>query len=490
MLHNVDFKRKFSCNSYKSKRLLLAEMTFGELPLTTERGDIYPRVHESGEFTEFCADGAYHIVPQSGVCSSARLLGAFNPYSTYDIAPDCLYDGSKVGLLIMWDKSLEVYATLAGDRAELYCQYGDALIRLGDCTYEKGMHFLFTFHGGIFIEAYFERHGVIGHVGDARIDECACLINEDVFSSTVAVMYVETEREISVRSVQNYLDCGIMQADIKPVKLENGEALVENGKIYLTYTSRFEEQMMQQIASYKLSTGELALEGALLFDCGDGAWCGDVATTLIYDRQAKKWRLWMCTFSHGHALAYGESENDIRFGINVIDITHPKAAGSVYEFGAMTHDEDPDLYYDAESGYWYISVCRMDPEIRKYRYYLFRSKHADRDYEFVSYTGDSSEVTGGSFVRYNGKTYFVFGRSFSETSKYDCCSFPSLEKLGELKANYPDGGFRGWGSVFEIPCGTRKRLLWATFDRTRGSSYNWSYGNLYFYESKSYIPKI
>jgi len=93
-------------------------------------------------------------------------------------------------------------------------------------------------------------------------------------------MYVETEREISVRSVQNYLDCGIMQADIKPVKLENGEALVENGKIYLTYTSRFEEQMMQQIASYKLSTGELALEGALLFDCGDGAWCGDVATTL------------------------------------------------------------------------------------------------------------------------------------------------------------------------------------------------------------------
>ena len=86
-------------------------------------------------------------------------------------------------------------------------------------------------------------------------------------------------------------------------------------------------------------------------------------------------------------------------------------------------------------------------------------------------------------MRIGDEIRFVFGRSFSEMSKYDICEFPSLRKTGELKCNHPDGGFRGWGSVMEIPCGTRKRLLWATFDRTRGSDYNWSYGNLYFFES-------
>ena len=244
--------------------------------------------------------------------------------------------------------------------------------------------------------------------------------------------------------------------------------------------------MMQQIASYKLSTGELELVGALLFDCGDGRWCSDVASSLIYDRNAKLWRLWMCTFSHGHARAYSEASNDLRFGINVIDVTMPSATTDTESFGRIFGDEDPDLYYDVKSGEWYLAVCRTDPKIKKYRYYLFKSKSPNENFEFVACTEDSIETTGGSFVRVGDEMYFVFGRSFSETAKYDCYSLPDFEKLGELKCNYNDGGFRGWGSVFEIPCGTRKRLLWATFDRTRGSSYNWSYGNLYFYESKSY----
>ena len=50
------------------------------------------------------------------------------------------------------------------------------------------------------------------------------------------------------------------------------------------------------------------------------------------------------------------------------------------------------------------------------------------------------------------------------------------------KFNYPDGGFRGWGSVFPVKSGSRTRYFWLTFDRHNGSDYNWSYGNLYCFE--------
>ena len=49
--------------------------------------------------------------------------------------------------------------------------------------------------------------------------------------------------------------------------------------------------------------------------------------------------------------------------------------------------------------------------------------------------------------------------------------------------NYPDGGFRGWGTVVPIKLGSRNRYFWLTFDRHNGSNYNWSYGNLYCFEA-------
>ena len=52
------------------------------------------------------------------------------------------------------------------------------------------------------------------------------------------------------------------------------------------------------------------------------------------------------------------------------------------------------------------------------------------------------------------------------------------------KFDYPDGGFRGWGTLMPVKLGSRMRYFWLTFDRHRGSDYNWSYGNLYCFEAK------
>jgi len=37
--------------------------------------------------------------------------------------------------------------------------------------------------------------------------------------------------------------------------------------------------------------------------------------------------------------------------------------------------------------------------------------------------------------------------------------------------------------VIPVPCGSRTKYMWMTFDRHGGSDFGWSYGNIYVYES-------
>ena len=481
MFNTIEFKRKFSRNFYKSERMQLSEMKFGLLPLESKRGALYPTVRSFGKFNE-TLNGSYNFTPKGGAATIARLIGRFNPYSTYDIEVKKFPDGASVGILVRADNELISYAKREGDMLGFYYRLNGEEKRFGEFKSRGVDRILFTYHEGVYVDAYVQLGGVIHPVAYANIPECLTLKKESVFNSADASLYIESELKVTVGEVDNYLDCGIMQADVKPVKYENGDVLIKDGKIFLTYTSRFENEMMQQIASYKLSTAEFKLEGALLFDVGDDLWCGDVATSLMYDRCANVWRLWTCLFSHEHTLAYAEFENEPLYGINVIDVKQVAPTDDIYTFGGISGDEDPDFIYVKEERCWYLTICRS-AENKKYRYFLFKSDRPDSGFEYVARYEDESEVTGGRFANYNGKTYFVFGRAFSEMSKYVCCSVPDMKKMGELKCDHPDGGFRGWGTVFEIPCGTRKKLLWVTFDRTLGSSYNWSYGNFYFYES-------
>ena len=183
----------------------------------------------------------------------------------------------------------------------------------------------------------------------------------------------------------------------------------------------------------------------------------------------------------GHAAFDG----DVRYGVNVVDITLMEC-GTEEErwcFKGFAHDEDPDFFYDAAQGRWYMAICRSDPENGgKYRYAFFTSDQPFDGYTLIG-RGKPGEETGGSFVRIGGKTHFVCGNGFSLTSNY---RIYDEDGMSEAKFNFPDGGFRGWGTVIPVKQGTRMRYYWLTFDRHRGSDYNWSYGNFYCFEGFDY----
>lgn len=257
------------------------------------------------------------------------------------------------------------------------------------------------------------------------------------------------------------------------------------------------------------------MEGAMFFDVGDGYWCADVASSVIYDRERGRYIIWMCSFSHGHILARGEALGDIRHGINVIDVklmdtelSRPGQLGDGTNVGielgggkaeltddcaflGKYGDEDPDIYYDAERKMWYLTVCRRSERHADggYEYFRFASSSPLDGYSFISRTGGHNE-TGGSTVRFGSKRYFICGAEFSERARYNVYDADDLSVRGTLSCDWDDGGFRGWGTVIPVPCGSRMRYLWLTFDRHLGSEiYNWSYGNIYVYEAR-YLPSI
>ena len=85
--------------------------------------------------------------------------------------------------------------------------------------------------------------------------------------------------------------------DIRPVRFEDGSVIIENGRMFFTVSSRMGTKNYQSVLSLKKDSCEFNLEGAILFDYGDGVLNGDVATSLIFDRNKKEWLFWTCAFS-------------------------------------------------------------------------------------------------------------------------------------------------------------------------------------------------
>ena len=194
------------------------------------------------------------------------------------------------------------------------------------------------------------------------------------------------------------------------------------------------------------------------------------------------WYVWVSSFSYKHILAHGAFSGDPRFGVNVIDVTVMKEASEtddITAFAGFKGDEDPDIFFDEKNSRWLMAICRLNPETGNYVYVFFESQNPFHGYKYLG-KGYQGAETGGSFVKADGEIFFVCGNDFNAVSDYRIYSSDGMQNA---VFNYPDGGFRGWGSIIPVNMGSRTRYFWLTFDRHKGSDYNWSYGNIYCFEA-------
>ena len=463
------FRRKFAVNMYKDKKMLLAEMSFAKDFVRDTRGDPYPLLQKDETGTENIENGLYTV---QGGCAR-RMLCQFFPYATYEAA----FSGGRAGFCFHLPET-EALVTVCRGRLYFTCTDTHETLSL-PASLENAEALLVSCRPGAF-DVYFQH---CGRTHFFHTFTCPLFQNSnryESFSNGYAALIAGEGATVS--AVCAYIDCGISQADIRPIRYENGEVMVEQGKVYLTMSIRMQAEMFQGVFAWTPGTAEFTLTGALFFDTGDGKWCGDVASSVLYHRAEKRWYHWVCSFSHGHILGHAAYDGDPRFGVNVIDVTLMEKATAdtpITAFLGFEGDEDPDFFFDAEENKWYMAVCRLDPSIHAYRYVFFRS-----DSPFSGYTcigqGHAGAETGGSFIQIQKERIFACGNDFNTRSDYRIYTANSLQ---HAVFDRPDGGFRGWGTLMPIKLGSRTRYFWLTFDRHNGSDYNWSYGNLYCFEA-------
>lgn len=466
---DLTWHRLFSRSCSKDWKLPLGEMTFFKDFVNDTRGDLYPVICKSDDCREAVYGNAYRV----STGSVQRLLGQYFPYAGYEVS--CRIQNGECGFSFRIPNGT-VQITVSAHT--LFFREGgneEAVVLPHSCEERT----LLVSCRKDYFDVYFRQDGqaVFLHTFQAKCFENC--IEQSVFQRGCVALYVQGS--VTVNAASFYIDGGVAQADLRPVHWENGDVLYENGKVYLTFSVRMQENAFQGILSWVPGTSQIEFTGALFFDCGDGKWRNYLASSLLYNRKDGKWYIWLSAFENQVRLAYGKFEGDPRYGVNVVDVTVMPAAtetNTYQDFVGFHADEDPDFYYNEEEGMWYLAICRVDQSIRAYRYAFFTSDDPFTGYRYIGCGKDGAE-TGGSFVTVDGQRLFVCGNDFKKRANYRIYSETGME---DAKFDFDDGGFRGWGSIIPVKLGSRTRYFWITFDRHRGSSYNWSYGNLYCFE--------
>jgi hypothetical protein len=469
-LRNAEFKRIFSQTLYKNRKLRLAEMSFFRDFVTDTRGDLYPILEKSDGAEEAVRENRYLLLHGA----VRRFFCRFFPYATYEIT--AFPKTGRVGLRFAIPAG-EGEVLMTGDRLICRCDGTETVHALPEEDTDRRT-MIVSCRPGAF-DVYFPKNGQPMYF--CTVPSEAFLMSDRYTEFANGSGSLSIEGCVTVEAVFAYIDSGVSIADMRPIRYENGEIMIEQGRVFLTASIRMQSEKFQGVFSWIPGTAELALTGVLLYDSGDGRWCGDVAASVLYHRETRSWYLWVCAFSHGHVLGHAAFRGDPRFGVNVIDITLMERGAEtdgITAFCGFTGDEDPDFFFDEEKDVWRMAICRLDPRTKKYRYVFFESAEPFSGYRCVGIGNEGAE-TGGSFVRVDGELFFLCGNDFKARSDYRI-----YHKDGMTKAHFdlPDGGFRGWGTLMPIPSGSRMRYYWMTFDRHKGSDYNWSYGNLYCFE--------
>ena len=516
------FRREFSVNLYKNLRFPLGEMSFFKDWTNTDRGDPYPLVFSAGGLRESIASGVYRVSAPDASGELRRFAFSFFPYATYSMEVSSLQ--GEAGFVFRRRGGVEsfaVYASVSDKEKALYFgrdTESAEKIPLADEGYFicGGKCELVVTARACAFDIYLEGDNGLRLIRSVDAPEMAELLKEEAFREAEADLYIRLPAggHADIKKTEKFMDCGISQADMRPIRYEDGSPMITDGRIYFTMSSRNEVGGYQSVISWVPGSTDFRLDGAIFYDTGDGIWGADVAASVIYDRAARKWRLWYCSFSHGHILARGETDADLRHGVNVVDTrlmetekTSEVSAGAsdialghvgdTLEraelsddrlFYAKYGDEDPDFVYDRRRGKWLLTVCRpvSDNGKNRYRYFLFESDQPCQGYVWKDNTR-AGENTGGSIVNTGNGYVFICGSDFGARSRYYKFELDDLSDPETLTFDYDDGGFRGWGTVIALPGSGKKRFVMMTFDRHCGSAYNWSYGNIYVFSSGAII---
>lgn len=426
--------------------------------------------------------------------TSSIWFGGFNPYATYSI--DLL---SSLG---MGEIGFEFSQEAAKDRFILTVGFNDMslldvklrVIRESKVVVEEPVSINLSgeeqLRGKIILQMlgsglvlYLQDEGLPKVIGQSDFSNYMDLREKRYIHSFQSRLYTHLSNgEVQINWVTMALNPGVGLADIRAITYENGDPLLDRGRLWYTMTMRGRAlpHHVQGVFSMDPTVFDIRFEGVILFDHHDGLLRNEVASHIFYDRNDSVWRGLTTGFSsfanpdkEKKQLLAVESKRDPRFGFSVMEAV---------PFGVVGDIEDPHVLFDAEANKWRMLTCENQGE--GYKAIVLESDHWNKDYKKIAGPVPFNS-TGTSIQRIGDQLYCFSGSSERKVFIY---TYPDLKEAGVLQMDLPpwdeESGTRVWPNVVQLPEEYPFRYVALMMDRFNYPGMvgaNWSYGAIYLY---------
>lgn len=319
-------------------------------------------------------------------------------------------------------------------------------------------------------------------IGQSDFNTYIDLRSKHYINSFQSSLFVKLKQgEVLVNKVDMALTTGMGLADIRPITYENGDPMLDQGRLWYTMSIRGRAlpHHIQGVFSMDPTVFDIKLEGVILFDRNDGLLRNEIASHIFYDRKEAMWHGLTTGFS-----AFANPEKEKKQLLAVESKLDPRVGFSVMKavpFGMVGDFEDPHIIYDSEVDKWRMLTC-----VRQggYKAIMLESDHWNKDYKQIAGpVGHNS--TGTSIHKIGDKRYCFSG---SKQRKIFIYTYPDLKEAGTLSMDLPPwtqtSGTRVWPNVVQLPEGYPTKYVALMMDRFNYPGMkgpNWTYGALYLY---------
>jgi len=421
-------------------------------------------------------------------------FGGFNPFATYSMNLSSCTGNGKIGfkfseatnrtqffIQIEFNNSILLDVKLRVIQASEILVDKSIAVNLDKKESLKGKIILQMLGSGFTL--YLQEEGLPKVIGQSDFNTFVDLRKKEYINSFQSHLFVnlKDDAQVQIKKIEMALTTGIGLADIRAITYENGEPMLDQGRLWYTISIRGRAlpHHIQGVFSMNPTVFDLKLEGIIVFDRKDGLLRNEIASHIFYDRKQNLWRGVTTGFSayanldkEKKQLLVIESKRDPRFGFSIMNST---------PFGIVGDIEDPHILYDSEAKKWRMLACEKH---NGYNAVIWESDDWNINYKRFSGPVDHNS-TGTSIQKIGDKLYCFSGSSERKIFIY---TYPDLKEAGSLRMDLPPwnetSGTRVWPNIVQLPDGYPFRYVALMMDRfnypgLKGA--NWSYGALYLY---------
>jgi hypothetical protein len=454
---------------------------------------MHPIRHYSDEHAEIFISDDRLVIQSEWETRTGIWFGGFNPFATYIIElASCTGEG-EIGFEFSDDEKKERFFITAGfndakltgvqlrviDNATIIVDKSIA-INLEEEVIIQNKIILQMLGSGLVL--YTQDEGLPRAIGQSDFNKYVDLRKRHYIDSFQSNLHLHLKSgKVLINKVESALTTGIGLADIRAITYENGDPLIDQGRLWYTMSVRGRAlpHHIQGVFSLDPTVFDIRFEGIILFDRNDGLLRNEIASHIYYDRRHDIWRGLTTGFSayanpetEKKQLLAIESKRDPRFGLSIM---------SAVPFGMVGDIEDPHILFDSDAGKWRMLTCE---NLDGYKAILLESDHWNEGYRRIAGPVEHNS-TGTSIQKIRDQRYCFSGSSEREIFIY---TYPGLKEVGTLKMDLPPWNetsrTRVWPNVVQLPEVYPFRYVALMMDRFNYPGLkgpHWSYGALYLY---------